>query len=511
MPDPLPVDAGIDSPPIHPRDPFEHCRSISVNMAGVPGPGTFWPDQYLTRDLYIPDPGLNHSFSTTQFSASSNYYPPFCYSQPQPQNLGNQFGIGTAPANPAATVPTPAPPNTLAPDDANRGKKRSSGSSADQVPNKRPKPRQQRQGRQSRQPDSVTTPSPATTSEAATPRSCPEAAHDREDLFACPYFKHDRVKYGPGTKKWSLCGATGWKISRLKEHILRNHHTETYRCSRCHSKWLTAEKLDEHLRSGAPCPVLIVRDDDRVDLAQLNRIKDRMRGMNDSIKWSTVYRIIFPDEQEPIPSPYLEPTIDDFRSHLDTLFSRSTDHQERVKIQNCLEVLGDFLSPRSLSQSSTGSTQSDLPVLTQDRSEYSIMFGSPATIFKPSPSPETNMTALAPSMPMAPYWIQSKKGMMPAGDFQLYPDVNTSWQFDFVDEGCTPPPYAALQSSAALQPRAMLQPNAIPQTSVMLQPNAIPTNATLQPNTVVPGTFQTMPFPKASPDSSAGQLNPPWF
>ncbi|KAF6793461.1 protein kinase domain-containing protein [Colletotrichum sojae] len=480
VPDSVPVDAGIDRPPMHPRDPFEHCRSISVNMARFP-----WPEEHLTQSSYTPDPGLSNSSSATEPSVSFNFTEPLYYPQLQPQNLGSTFGVGMLPANAVATEPMYGPSETLAPP-ANRKKRKSSGPLAGQLPSKRgksPQALQPPQQRQSRQLDPASTPSTATSEvrETATPKSCSETT--RKVLFPCPYFKHDHKKYS--SKDWPRCGGPGWTISRLKEHINRRHSSKKNRCPRCRCKWPTAEELFKHQRSDAQCVVQEADsdDDDSIDADQWRRIQGRMRGTDESVKWREIYHIIFPSE--PVPSPHREPTIDDFHSHLKSRLFRSADLQETVKIQNCLEVLSDFLNPRSLSQSSTDSTQSDLPVLTLDKSaRNTTMSASPATLFELSPSPETSMV-FAHNIPFRP---ADNNGAMPFVDFQLYPDSSTLWQLKSVDDGCPPPPCA------------MLQPNVSPQPNAMLQPNA-----------VVPGTFQAMPLPKASSDSSAGQFNPPWF
>lgn len=41
-------------------------------------------------------------------------------------------------------------------------------------------------------------------------------APDREQLFACPFYKRHPERFTPGTKAWVSCAARGWTILRVK-------------------------------------------------------------------------------------------------------------------------------------------------------------------------------------------------------------------------------------------------------------------------------------------------------
>lgn len=177
--------------------------------------------------------------------------------------------------------------------------------------------------------------------------------------------------------------------------------------------------------------------------------------------------------------------------------------QDKKRAQDCLELVRDFVSPRSLSQSSSGSNQSSAPGLTEGSSAYqTTIFESPIVVRKLSPSPESNMNAFDHSM--APLWSPNETRAMPIGDFQSYPDGNNFVQLNAINEMCLPPPHLAQQPYVAHQSYVAHPPYVAHQPNVGQQ-----SNFGQQTHAVNPETFQGMPFPKAS--SSFDETNMPWF
>lgn len=94
--------------------------------------------------------------------------------------------------------------------------------------------------------------------------------------FACPFYKHDPVRYNPQNtdsqlaRRFRTCSGPGWDSThRLKEHLTRAHETELGQAS-----WLVRHQL-----------------------------KRKSRGSTEEERWTTIYMMLFPQTKDP-PSPY---------------------------------------------------------------------------------------------------------------------------------------------------------------------------------------------------------------
>ncbi|KAF7519581.1 hypothetical protein G7054_g13038 [Neopestalotiopsis clavispora] len=124
--------------------------------------------------------------------------------------------------------------------------------------------------------------------------------------FACPYVKH----YGPQAScNGSSNHNKGWPNSaRVKEHLYR-HHLQPIHCPRCHIKFGSEDALDTHIREQKELCVLSDRaPPGGLNKKQKNELRSRtgLSKMTECDKWRKIYRILFPDTQDQIPSPYFD-------------------------------------------------------------------------------------------------------------------------------------------------------------------------------------------------------------
>ncbi|KAI1090758.1 hypothetical protein F5B19DRAFT_461525 [Rostrohypoxylon terebratum] len=199
--------------------------------------------------------------------------------------------------------------------------------------------------------------------------------------FACPFYKRNPTRYN--TKTWKACIGPGWDISRLKEHIYRNHSSRCYRCTRCLSEFQSDSDLHEHSRLDPPCPK---RDSDvdfdTIDATQKNRIRSKDRGLSDEKKWDNIYRIIFKlNPTAKIPSPYYDTIADGvdeaatvekikdpgslaaFETYLHDCLAHDNNGQDASAIQSCLNLVQRFQEGHTYYQPRS---TIDMPSLTFD-------------------------------------------------------------------------------------------------------------------------------------------------
>lgn len=123
--------------------------------------------------------------------------------------------------------------------------------------------------------------------------------------LACPYFKRNEDAYNR-VHKGTACVGEGWtEIRRVREHILR-HHAMGLRCSRCRTKFETAEALEQHKRAVGDNEPRARREREGCDLETETLVRNfrPSRGMTEKEKWTQLYKLLFPHENEDsIPSP----------------------------------------------------------------------------------------------------------------------------------------------------------------------------------------------------------------
>jgi hypothetical protein len=127
-------------------------------------------------------------------------------------------------------------------------------------------------------------------------------------LMACPYAKYDPQRYSASNssevtyRKCSSSFLVG--ISRVKQHLYRNHRRPEHHCPCCFTSFETREALDQHIVERTcerrPSPF-----EEKMTPDQLNKIKRRDFGRKPEDAWFDIFRILFPGA--PLPSdPYVE-------------------------------------------------------------------------------------------------------------------------------------------------------------------------------------------------------------
>ncbi|KAM7191660.1 hypothetical protein V8F33_008756 [Rhypophila sp. PSN 637] len=129
-------------------------------------------------------------------------------------------------------------------------------------------------------------------------------------LFACPYFKHDPIKYVG--REWRSCCGPGWElVRRVKDHLYSHHRRPKNRCKRCGECFEDELGLDAHVTRDEACKVLSplspMEGFDGKQEAQLRSRKRSVVSRSEVEKWRQVYMILFPRVHEKdVPSPFYE-------------------------------------------------------------------------------------------------------------------------------------------------------------------------------------------------------------
>ncbi|KAI1204632.1 uncharacterized protein F4807DRAFT_446688 [Annulohypoxylon truncatum] len=350
-------------------------QPIQVNMAQIP----------LPNELDYPD--------MMPIPPQDTYWPDF---SGQHHNMHNTSDILHAPIDgmiPSDTIPDNMQQDTLPTESLSVSHQRSPDEASFRGPNGRRRTlddmtgpidmgnERKKKARKKKDPPNIPNRDP---SQAST-KECSEPTNTTGDkrLFACPFNKRNPARYS--TKAWKSCIGPGWTISRLKEHIYRNHFSPCYRCDRCFGEFQTSSELHGHSRSDPPCQK---RDSDidfdTIDETQKARIKNKARGVSDAQKWDDIYRIIFKlDSIAEIPSPYYETitggvdagvtaektkdpdSLADFETYLHRL-AGDTDGQDASAIKKCLDLVQRFQQGRAGEQPAP---TLDMPPLTFDYSD----------------------------------------------------------------------------------------------------------------------------------------------
>ncbi|OJD31276.1 uncharacterized protein BKCO1_5000034 [Diplodia corticola] len=142
---------------------------------------------------------------------------------------------------------------------------------------------------------------------APKPRRSPSPHNGHRHLrIACPYFKRNPY----GTPKADACFHTGFReIAKLKEHLDRVHDG-SIQCPRCFKLFKKQDEVAAHLRVAGEEMCVQVQEQPHKDVFNASqaselKVKGRMRGHSIEEKWRTIWRILFPSDQEhTIPSPW---------------------------------------------------------------------------------------------------------------------------------------------------------------------------------------------------------------
>jgi hypothetical protein len=126
------------------------------------------------------------------------------------------------------------------------------------------------------------------------------ASSDTSLRFACPFYKHDPIRY----RNRRTCPGPGWQtVHRMKEHLYRAHAQSIY-CPRCYSMFDADIELSNHLRM-QHCQVSAPQPLEGIDRETLQALRKRSPALRlEEDKWRDVYSLLFPDvANADIPSP----------------------------------------------------------------------------------------------------------------------------------------------------------------------------------------------------------------
>ncbi|KAM0242377.1 hypothetical protein ACHAPO_000794 [Fusarium lateritium] len=212
--------------------------------------------------------------------------------------------------------------------------------------------------------------------------------------FACPFFKHDPVKFGTSRS----CVGPGWKsVHRVKEHVFRNHKLPEHQCLRCFKAFGSAKALSDHSRSSDQCQVqsgTVQEEGINASQEKLLHVRAKKNSAASHLKkveeerWSEMYKIIFPNEEQPS-SPYYtraQLTIDEFgRSIMDDFEQRLSARAGCLGIQQSLlarlltmtrSVLQESVQSCQQGDENFGSQCSQLTATQPQLSQPSLFVGS---------------------------------------------------------------------------------------------------------------------------------------
>ncbi|KAG8675634.1 hypothetical protein FPOAC2_01700 [Fusarium poae] len=212
--------------------------------------------------------------------------------------------------------------------------------------------------------------------------------------FACPFFKHDPVKFGTSRS----CVGPGWtSVHRVKEHVFRNHKLPEHQCLRCFKAFESAKALSDHSRSSDRCQVQSgAAQEEGINATQekLLHVRAKKNSATSHLKrveeqrWSDMYKIIFPNEEQPA-SPYYtraQLTIDEFgRNIMDDFDQRLSARAGCLGIQPSLltkilamtrNVLQESVRSCQLGDENSNSQCSQLTAAQPQLSQPSLFVGS---------------------------------------------------------------------------------------------------------------------------------------
>ncbi|KAK0720976.1 hypothetical protein B0H67DRAFT_553052 [Lasiosphaeris hirsuta] len=133
----------------------------------------------------------------------------------------------------------------------------------------------------------------------SSPGSLQAQARDLRFLFACPFWKHNRVD-------WKGC--FGYKLRRIrdvKQHLKRKH-SKPLHCGRCGEELHTGDRMNDHQPHTAFChPRQLERR--WLSEAQKKSLEKRSSGTPEK-QWYAMWDIIFPQHPQPN-SPYLDGSL----------------------------------------------------------------------------------------------------------------------------------------------------------------------------------------------------------
>ncbi|KAI1496306.1 hypothetical protein F5X99DRAFT_424789 [Biscogniauxia marginata] len=109
--------------------------------------------------------------------------------------------------------------------------------------------------------------------------------------FACPFFKRNPQLY----QDCQSCLHHWPNVSRIKDHLYKQHMLHDNQCNRCGSRFNNQHGLRSHQRQAVPCMVRDLEYDEGIDHCTKSKLQDKKlaRGSTEEEKWYAVYGILF--------------------------------------------------------------------------------------------------------------------------------------------------------------------------------------------------------------------------
>jgi hypothetical protein len=134
-----------------------------------------------------------------------------------------------------------------------------------------------------------------------------------DGLLACPYSKHDPIRYSEANqilseKPYRRCRTVYLtNIPRLKQHLYRVHRRPEYYCSSCYMDFATENECETHSRSRL-CVLRVCPFEEKMTSDQCKAVKRRRMGETPVNAWFGIFEILFPGAERPN-DPYVECAI----------------------------------------------------------------------------------------------------------------------------------------------------------------------------------------------------------
>ncbi|KIW66137.1 hypothetical protein PV04_08339 [Phialophora macrospora] len=156
-----------------------------------------------------------------------------------------------------------------------------------------------------------------------------------DGLLACPYAKHDPVRYSEANqilseKPYRRCRTVYLtNISRLKQHLYRVHRRPEYYCPSCYMDFATEDECEIHSRSR----LCVLRDcpfEEKMTSGQCKAVKRRKMGETPVNAWFGIFEILFPGAERPN-NPYVE--CGNFQAALPTAHNYAAFLENRLPLR----------------------------------------------------------------------------------------------------------------------------------------------------------------------------------
>ncbi|KAK5958718.1 hypothetical protein OHC33_000561 [Knufia fluminis] len=136
-------------------------------------------------------------------------------------------------------------------------------------------------------------------------------------LFACPYFKHNPLKFSARNTTqlaYRSCATVVLRnTAQIKQHLYRVHRMPDFYCEKCLRQFANASELNSHDRS-CFCKAPSTSFEGKMTHDQYRKVKKRQTQSDQRDGWYEILDILFPQMPRPN-SPYIEDNEDQESVH----------------------------------------------------------------------------------------------------------------------------------------------------------------------------------------------------